>query len=125
MAWSRRSKAARSLEVGEVDVGMIWARPVRKRRAQATARPPLRLCLVGLRRSLVRSASKKVRPWKLTPWRIENFASVVGKEHLIAGVDCGFSQYVGQIRCHPSVQWARLEALAKGAALASKALWGR
>jgi 5-methyltetrahydropteroyltriglutamate--homocysteine methyltransferase len=62
---------------------------------------------------------------ELISLRIQNFASVVGKENLIAGVDCGFSQYWDQIRCHPSVQWAKLEALAEGAALASKALWGR
>jgi 5-methyltetrahydropteroyltriglutamate--homocysteine methyltransferase len=61
---------------------------------------------------------------ELIAWRIQNFASVVGKENLIAGVDCGFSQYWDQIRVHPSIQWAKLEALAEGAALASKALWG-
>jgi 5-methyltetrahydropteroyltriglutamate--homocysteine methyltransferase len=61
---------------------------------------------------------------ELISWRIQNFASVVGMENLIAGVDCGFSQYWDQIRCHPSVQWAKLEALAEGAALASKELWG-
>ena len=57
---------------------------------------------------------------ELISWRIQNFASVVGKENLIAGVDCGFSQYWDQIRCHPSVQWAKLEALSEGAALARK-----
>ncbi len=60
---------------------------------------------------------------ELIAWRIENFASVVGKENILAGVDCGFSQYWDQIRCHPSIQWAKLEALAEGASLASKALW--
>jgi 5-methyltetrahydropteroyltriglutamate--homocysteine methyltransferase len=61
---------------------------------------------------------------ELVAWRIENFASVVGKENVIAGVDCGFSQYWDQIRVHPSVQWAKLQALADGAALASQKLWG-
>jgi 5-methyltetrahydropteroyltriglutamate--homocysteine methyltransferase len=61
---------------------------------------------------------------ELVAWRIENFASVVGKENLIAGVDCGFSQYWDQIRVHPTVQWAKLQALAEGAALASQKLWG-
>jgi 5-methyltetrahydropteroyltriglutamate--homocysteine methyltransferase len=60
---------------------------------------------------------------ELISWRIQNFASVVGKENIIAGVDCGFSQYWDQIRCHPSIQWAKLEALAEGAALASRSLW--
>ena len=62
---------------------------------------------------------------ELVAWRIKNFASVVGKENVIAGTDCGFSQCWNMIRVHPAVQWAKLKALAEGAALASKELWGR
>jgi hypothetical protein len=29
------------------------------------------------------------------------------------------------VRCHPSVQWAKLESLVEGARMASKELWGR
>jgi len=61
---------------------------------------------------------------ELVAWRIKNFASVVGKENVIAGSDCGFSQFWDSIRVHPTVQWAKLKALADGAALASKDLWG-
>ena len=61
---------------------------------------------------------------ELVAWRIKNFASVVGKENVIAGTDCGFSQYWDQIRVHPSVQWAKLQALAEGARARSKELWG-
>jgi 5-methyltetrahydropteroyltriglutamate--homocysteine methyltransferase len=50
---------------------------------------------------------------------------VVGKENLIVGVDCGFSQYWDQIRTHPTVQWAKLESLVRGAAIASRELWGK
>jgi 5-methyltetrahydropteroyltriglutamate--homocysteine methyltransferase len=60
---------------------------------------------------------------ELVAWRIKNYASVVGKENLIAGVDCGFSQYWDSIRVHPTVQWAKLKALVDGAALASQELW--
>jgi 5-methyltetrahydropteroyltriglutamate--homocysteine methyltransferase len=60
---------------------------------------------------------------ELVAWRIGNFASVVGKENVIAGTDCGFSQFWDSIRVHPSVQWAKLEALVDGAALASAQLW--
>jgi 5-methyltetrahydropteroyltriglutamate--homocysteine methyltransferase len=60
---------------------------------------------------------------ELISWRIQNFASVVGKENVIAGTDCGFSQFWDSIRVHPSVQWAKLEALVAGARLASEALW--
>jgi 5-methyltetrahydropteroyltriglutamate--homocysteine methyltransferase len=59
----------------------------------------------------------------LVAWRIKNFASVVGKENVIASVDCGFSQWWDAIRVHPAVQWAKLKALVTGAELASKELW--
>jgi len=62
---------------------------------------------------------------ELVAWRIKNFASVVGRENVIASTDCGFSQSYSIIRCHPSVQWAKLESLVEGARLASKELWGR
>jgi 5-methyltetrahydropteroyltriglutamate--homocysteine methyltransferase len=62
---------------------------------------------------------------ELVAWRIKNYASVVGRENVIAGTDCGFSQGWNMIRVHPEVQWAKLKALADGAALASKDLWGK
>lgn len=55
--------------------------------------------------------------------RIKNYASVVGRENVIASTDCGFSQGWDMIRVHPEVQWAKLSALVEGAALASKDLW--
>ena len=51
--------------------------------------------------------------------RIVRFAGVVGRENVIAGTDCGLGG-----RIHASLAWAKLEALAQGAALASKQLWG-
>jgi 5-methyltetrahydropteroyltriglutamate--homocysteine methyltransferase len=60
---------------------------------------------------------------ELVAWRIKNFASVVGRENVIASSDCGFSQSYSIIRCHPSVQWAKLESLVEGARLASRDLW--
>jgi 5-methyltetrahydropteroyltriglutamate--homocysteine methyltransferase len=62
---------------------------------------------------------------ELIAWRIKNYASVVGKENVIAGADCGFSQNWDLVRQHPSIQWAKLKALAEGAALASRDLWGK
>jgi 5-methyltetrahydropteroyltriglutamate--homocysteine methyltransferase len=60
---------------------------------------------------------------ELVAWRIKNYASVVGRENVIAGTDCGFSQGWNMIRVHPEVQWAKLRSLAEGAALASKDLF--
>ncbi len=54
----------------------------------------------------------------LVSQRIQRYASVVGKENVIAGADCGFGG-----RSHPQIAWAKLQALSEGAALASQALW--
>ncbi len=62
---------------------------------------------------------------ELVAERIVRFANLVGRENVIAGTDCGFSQHWNLIRTHPSVQWAKLQALAEGARLASRELWGR
>jgi methionine synthase II (cobalamin-independent) len=62
---------------------------------------------------------------ELVAWRIKNFAGVVGRENVIAGTDCGFAQSYNIVRCHPSVQWAKLESLVEGARMASKELWER
>jgi 5-methyltetrahydropteroyltriglutamate--homocysteine methyltransferase len=51
--------------------------------------------------------------------RILAFANMVGPENVIAGTDCGLGG-----RVHPQIAWAKLHALAEGAALASKKLWG-
>jgi 5-methyltetrahydropteroyltriglutamate--homocysteine methyltransferase len=53
--------------------------------------------------------------------RLVNYASVVGRENVQGGTDCGIGSRVG----HEEVAWAKLEALAAGAALATKKLWGR
>ncbi len=57
--------------------------------------------------------------------RIVRFASVVGREKVIAGADCGFATFAGSTEIHPTVAWAKLNALVDGARLASKQLWSR
>ena len=57
--------------------------------------------------------------------RIVRLANVIGRENVIAGTDCGFAQSPFYRRVHPSVMWAKFEALAEGAKLATKELWGR
>ena len=60
---------------------------------------------------------------ELVAERIVRFASVVGRDNVIAGTDCGFAQGPFVRRVHPSIQWAKLESLAAGARLATAALW--
>jgi 5-methyltetrahydropteroyltriglutamate--homocysteine methyltransferase len=56
--------------------------------------------------------------------RIVRLAKLVGRENIIAGTDCGFAQSPMYRRVHPSIMWAKLEALSAGAQLASMELWG-
>ena len=55
--------------------------------------------------------------------RISRFAECVGRENVIAGTDCGFAQEELNRRVHPSVMWAKFEAMAEGARIATKQLW--
>ncbi len=57
--------------------------------------------------------------------RIVRFARIVGRENVIAASDCGFAQQATIARVHPKVMWAKFEALAAGARLATAELWGR
>jgi 5-methyltetrahydropteroyltriglutamate--homocysteine methyltransferase len=57
--------------------------------------------------------------------RIARFAGAVGRENVIAGADCGFASFSTSCEVHPSVVWSKLAALAEGARLATKELWGR
>lgn len=55
--------------------------------------------------------------------RLVRLANVVGRERVLAGTDCGFAQGPFVQRVHPTIMWAKLEALADGAAIASQQLW--
>jgi len=60
---------------------------------------------------------------ELVAQRIERFAAIVGRERVMAGTDCGFSTFAGYAGIDPEVAYAKLGALAAGAALASARLW--
>jgi 5-methyltetrahydropteroyltriglutamate--homocysteine methyltransferase len=67
---------------------------------------------------VVSHATNVVEHPELVADRIKRFADLVGRERVIASSDCGLGG-----RVHPDVAWAKLEALAQGAELASKELW--
>jgi 5-methyltetrahydropteroyltriglutamate--homocysteine methyltransferase len=73
---------------------------------------------------LISHATNIVEHPELIAQRIQNFASVVGRENIIGSSDCGFSQGWNSPRVHQQIQWAKLEALTEGARLATRALWG-
>jgi 5-methyltetrahydropteroyltriglutamate--homocysteine methyltransferase len=61
---------------------------------------------------------------ELVAQRLLNYASVVGRERLLAGADCGFSSqatYAPDV--HPTIVWPKFQALAEGARIASAELW--
>jgi 5-methyltetrahydropteroyltriglutamate--homocysteine methyltransferase len=62
---------------------------------------------------------------ELVAERIQRFASIVGREHVIAGVDCGFASTARSLEMPASIVWAKLDALVAGAHIASARLWGR
>lgn len=72
---------------------------------------------------IISHATNVVEHPELVAERIVRLARIVGRENVIAGTDCGFAQGPFYRRVHPSIQWAKLEALAAGARLASKELW--
>ena len=69
---------------------------------------------------VVSHASNVVEHPELVADRIILYANLVGRENVIAGTDCGMGA-----RVHPQIAWAKLKALAEGAALATKELWGK
>jgi 5-methyltetrahydropteroyltriglutamate--homocysteine methyltransferase len=56
--------------------------------------------------------------------RLVRLAEVVGRQCVMGGTDCGFAQGTFIQRVHPTIQWAKLEALVEGARLATKELYG-
>ena len=76
--------------------------------------PDDKLILPGV----VSHATNVVEHPELVAERIVRFANLVGRERVIASTDCGLGG-----RTHPQIAWAKLEALAQGAALATRQLW--
>jgi 5-methyltetrahydropteroyltriglutamate--homocysteine methyltransferase len=74
---------------------------------------------------VISHATNIVEHPELVAERIVRLARLVGRENVVASTDCGFAQVTYFARVHPSIMWAKLEALVAGARLASEALWRR
>jgi 5-methyltetrahydropteroyltriglutamate--homocysteine methyltransferase len=72
---------------------------------------------------VIDSTSNFVEHPELVADRILQYAGVVGRENVIAGVDCGFGTFAGRLQVDSKIVWMKLASLADGARLASKALW--
>ena len=60
---------------------------------------------------------------ELVAQRIQRFTDIVGRERVIAGTDCGFSTFAGFGAVDEAIVYAKLAALAEGAAIVSRRLW--
>jgi 5-methyltetrahydropteroyltriglutamate--homocysteine methyltransferase len=72
---------------------------------------------------VISHATNVVEHPELVAERIGRYARLLGRENVLAGTDCGFAQGPFYRRVHPSIMWAKLEALAEGAQIATKELW--
>jgi 5-methyltetrahydropteroyltriglutamate--homocysteine methyltransferase len=72
---------------------------------------------------VIDSTSNFVEHPELVCDRICNYAGVVGRERVVAGVDCGFGTFAGRVQVDRNIVWMKLATLAEGAAMASETLW--
>ncbi len=74
---------------------------------------------------VITNSSVLVEHPELVAQRIVRYADFMGRENVIAGTDCGFASFAGSDEVHASIVWAKMEAMVRGAEIASKKLWGR
>jgi 5-methyltetrahydropteroyltriglutamate--homocysteine methyltransferase len=71
---------------------------------------------------VIDSTSNFVEHPELVADRILQYAGAVGRENVIAGVDCGFGTFAGRLQVDSKIVWMKLASLAEGARLASELL---
>jgi len=71
--------------------------------------------------SVIAHATDLIEHPELVAERIMNYAQIVGRENVQTNTDCGIGSRVG----HEEIAWGKLKAMAEGAAIASKRLWGK
>ena len=81
--------------------------------------PPGKVIIPGV----IDSTTNFVEHPELVAERIVRFAKVVGRENVIAGVDCGFGTFAGRAQVDSKIVWLKLQSLVEGARLASRELW--
>jgi 5-methyltetrahydropteroyltriglutamate--homocysteine methyltransferase len=86
---------------------------------KAVKLPPRKVLAPGM----ISHATNVVEHPELVAQRIVRLAEIVGAERVMASTDCGFAQGPFHRRVHPSIMWAKLEALAEGARIASQRLF--
>ena len=72
---------------------------------------------------VIESKTNFIEHPELIAQRIGRYAKCVGRENVIAGSDCGYGTWVGQAAVDPDVVFAKLRAMADGAAIATRQFW--
>ena len=85
---------------------------------QAASFPDDKILIPGV----IDSTTNFVEHPRVVANRIVQFAAIVGRERVMAGTDCGFSTFAGFGVVDPEIVYAKLGALAQGAAIASDRL---
>jgi len=110
------------VRVGGYSIEMANPRHEHEWRVWETVKLPAgRVLLPGV----VSHSTNVVEHPALVAERIVRLARLVGRENVIASSDCGFAQGPFGQRVHPSIMWAKLQAIADGAALATRQLFSR
>jgi 5-methyltetrahydropteroyltriglutamate--homocysteine methyltransferase len=60
---------------------------------------------------------------ELVAQRIIRYATLLGRDRVIAGTDCGFGTFAGFGKVHPTICWQKMRSLTEGARIASQKLW--
>ena len=87
---------------------------------KATRIPDDKILVPGV----IDSVSNFIEHPELVAERICRYADIVGCERVMAGTDCGFGTFAGAGAVHPAIAYAKLAAMAEGAAIATRRLWG-
>jgi 5-methyltetrahydropteroyltriglutamate--homocysteine methyltransferase len=74
---------------------------------------------------VIDSTTNFVEHPQLVAQRICRYADVVGRERVIAGIDCGFETFAGDPNVDERIVYRKLASLAEGARIASDTLWAR
>ena len=74
---------------------------------------------------VIGSSTNYVEHPELVAQRVARYAGILGREHVMAGTDCGFGTFAGFGAVYPAIAWLKLKSLSDGARIASERLWGR
>ncbi len=87
---------------------------------QETRLPDDKILIPGV----IDTSTNYVEHPELVAERLCRFADIVGRERVIAGSDCGFGTFAGYGKLDPDISFKKLAAMAQGAEIATKRLWG-